>query len=211
MFFEGRRAAFESALPGEFNLFNLLAAVGLLLAAGESLEDAAAAAKSCRGVAGRFELVPCGPEITAVVDYSHKPEALENALRTAKQIASGRVLVVFGCGGERDAGKRPQMGAIAQRLAERVIITSDNPRGESPLAIMAEIAAGLDGSAGAGGEVVQIEDRREAIRHALGEAKKGDLVLIAGKGSEAYQEIAGEKLPFDDREEVIAWAGEQGG
>lgn len=208
--FEGRRAAFEFVLPGGFNLSNLLSAVGLLLAVGESLEDAAAAAKSCRGVAGRFELVPCGPDFTAVVDYSHKPEALENALRTARQIASGRVLVVFGCGGGRDTGKRPQMGEIAQRLADRVIITSDNPRDESPRAIMAEIAAGLHGSGGVG-EVVQIEDRREAIRHALGEAAAGDVVLIAGKGNEAYQEIAGAKLPFDDREEIRVWVAERGG
>ena len=140
-----------------------------------------------------------------MVDYSHKPLALENALITAGQIAEGRVLVVFGCGGERDTGKRPQMGEIAQRLAAHVVITSDNPRGEAPEAIIAEIAGGIQSPKG----VIQIIDRREAIRLALDEAREGDVVLIAGKGHETYQEIAGEKLPFDDREIVREWAAER--
>ena len=209
--YEGQRAPFDSALPGSFNLANILTAVGLLLAAGESLKDVAPAVQSCRTVAGRFEHVPCGGDFTAVVDYSHKPRALENALLTAGQIATGRVLVVFGCGGERDKGKRPQMGEIARRLAARVVITSDNPRGELPRAIMKEIASGLGDSSANSDGVVQIEDRREAIYHALNEARAGDVVLIAGKGHETYQEVRDEKLPFDDRQVVRDWAAGRSG
>ena len=201
-----RREPFQTSLLGRFNLSNLLAALGLLLAAGEDFGALAAAVSACRGVAGRFEEIPCGRPFTAVVDYAHTPHALENALLTARQFAAGRVAVVFGCGGERDAAKRPMMGAIASRLADRVVITSDNPRGEDPEAIIAQIAAGLDSKSG---EVERIGGRREAIRLALDGAREGDVVLIAGKGHEAYQEIAGEKLPFDDREIVREWAGER--
>ncbi|MCZ6473543.1 MAG: UDP-N-acetylmuramoyl-L-alanyl-D-glutamate--2,6-diaminopimelate ligase, partial [SAR324 cluster bacterium] len=150
--------------------------------------------------------VPCGRQFTVVVDYAHTPDALENAIMTARQFAAGRVDVVFGCGGERDAAKRPMMGEAAGRLADRVIITSDNPRGENPQTIISQIAAGLHAS---GVKAEQIVERGEAIRMALHRAGEGDVVLIAGKGHEAYQEISGTLHPFDDREVVREWARSQ--
>ncbi|MCZ6531711.1 MAG: UDP-N-acetylmuramoyl-L-alanyl-D-glutamate--2,6-diaminopimelate ligase [SAR324 cluster bacterium] len=204
--FGEQQAAFETSLLGRFNLSNLLTALGLLLASGEDFSALATAVSACRGVAGRFEQVPCGRPFTVVVDYAHTPDALENALMTARQFAAGRVDVVFGCGGERDAAKRPMMGEAAGRLADRVIITSDNPRGENPQTIISQIAAGLHAS---GVKAEQIVERGEAIRMALHRAGEGDVVLIAGKGHEAYQEISGTLHPFDDREVVREWARSQ--
>jgi UDP-N-acetylmuramoyl-L-alanyl-D-glutamate--2,6-diaminopimelate ligase len=127
-----------------------------------------------------------------LVDYAHTPDSLENVLRAARAITSGNVICVFGCGGDRDRGKRPLMGAVARRLADRPIVTTDNPRSEDPAAIAAEITAGIE---------MEVElDRRRAIERALESARDGDVVLIAGKGHEQGQEIAGRKLPFDDRE-----------
>ena len=201
-----RRAPFASPLLGRFNLSNLLAAVGLLTATGAEFEAVAAVAAAGVGAPGRFERIPVPHGFTVVVDYAHTPDALVNALETAREIAAGALWVVFGCGGERDAAKRPRMGAIAERLAERTILTSDNPRGEPPGAILDQIARGLRDP----GAAVRIEAREEAIRWTLGRAREGDLVLIAGKGHETYQEIEGRRLPFSDREVVQAWAGETG-
>ena len=201
-----RRAPFASPLLGRFNLSNLLAAVGLLTATGAEFEAVAAAAAAGVGAPGRFERIPVPHGFTVVVDYAHTPDALENALETAREIAAGELWAVFGCGGERDTAKRPRMGAIAERLAERTVLTSDNPRGEPPEAILDQIARGLRDP----GAAVRIEAREEAIRWALDRARDGDLVLIAGKGHETYQEIEGQRLPFSDREVVEAWAGEKG-
>jgi len=195
------RAPFATPLVGRFNLSNLLAATGLLRAAGAELADVAAALPRAGGAPGRFERVPTGRDFLAVVDYAHTPDALENVLRCARELTRGRVLVVFGCGGERDRVKRPLMGAIAEWLADEVVLTSDNPRGEPPEAILAEIAAGMRGAA------QTIPERRAAIRHALERARPGDCVLVAGKGHETYQEVAGQRLPFDDRQVVRDWAG----
>jgi UDP-N-acetylmuramoyl-L-alanyl-D-glutamate--2,6-diaminopimelate ligase len=150
-----------------------------------------------RGVRGRFEAVRAGQPFTVLVDYSHTPDSLENALRAARAVAAGRVLAVFGCGGDRDRGKRPLMGAIGARLADRSFVTSDNPRSEEPGAIIAEIVAGVPDELRA--RVAVEPDRRAAIGLALRDAGPGDVVVIAGKGHEQGQTIGARKLPFDDR------------
>ncbi len=150
--------------------------------------------EALEGVPGRFEAVDEGQPFAVVVDYAHKPDALDNVLRAARDLAEGRVLVVFGAGGDRDRGKRPLMGKLAKDLADVVIVTSDNPRGEEPLAIIQDILQG------AGTDVEIDPDRRAAIGRAIDLADEGDVVVIAGKGHEQGQEVAGEKLPFDDRE-----------
>ncbi len=191
-------------LLGRYNLSNLLAAMGLLIAGGYPAEALARAASQCRGAPGRFERVALPHPFTAIVDYAHTPDALENLLGAARELVGrGRLLLLFGCGGERDAAKRPLMGMIARRLADRVVITSDNPRGEPPGNILDEIEQGLDGMDG----VTRIESRAEAIAAILDQARAGDLVLIAGKGHEQYQEIGGRRFPFNDRREVMKWAG----
>jgi UDP-N-acetylmuramoyl-L-alanyl-D-glutamate--2,6-diaminopimelate ligase len=145
-------------------------------------------------VPGRFESVAEGQPFEVVVDYSHKPDALESVLRTAREMTSGRVVCVFGCGGDRDRGKRPLMGRIASELADVAIVTSDNPRSEEPQAIIDEILAGVTGE-------VEVEpDRAAAIERAISIADDGDVVLIAGKGHEQGQEFADRTIPFDDRE-----------
>jgi UDP-N-acetylmuramoyl-L-alanyl-D-glutamate--2,6-diaminopimelate ligase len=156
---------------------------------------------ACALVPGRFERVGDGGGPLVLVDYAHTPDAVENALRVARGLARGRLAVVLGCGGDRDRGKRPLMGAAAARLADRVYLTSDNPRGEVPAAILAEISAGAQASGGAAALRV-IEDRREAIRAAVGEAAAEDVVLIAGKGHEDTQTVGERVLPFSDREEA---------
>jgi UDP-N-acetylmuramoyl-L-alanyl-D-glutamate--2,6-diaminopimelate ligase len=176
-------------------VLNALVAIAAARALGVDDGTIAAALPGAGGVPGRFEPVDEGQEFAVVVDYSHKPDALDNVLRTARELASRHLIVVVGAGGDRDRGKRPLMGAAAALHADAVIITSDNPRSEDPEGIMAAIAEG------AGPTAVRILDRREAIEHAIGLAGAGDVVVIAGKGHETYQEIAGGvKLPFDDRE-----------
>jgi UDP-N-acetylmuramoyl-L-alanyl-D-glutamate--2,6-diaminopimelate ligase len=183
----------ETPLRGLFNVENALGAVaaGLLLDLDE--EAIAQGLASVTSVPGRFETVDAGQPFSVVVDYSHTPASLETALRAARAQSEGRVLVVFGAGGDRDRGKRPLMGRVAAELADVVIVTSDNPRSEDPLAIIQDVlqGAGLD---------VEIDpDRRSAIQRAVGLAQAGDIVLIAGKGHEQGQEIAGVVHPFDDR------------
>jgi UDP-N-acetylmuramoyl-L-alanyl-D-glutamate--2,6-diaminopimelate ligase len=184
----------RTRLRGRFNVENVLASVAvsrLLAIENEAITEGVAA---LAGVPGRFETVDAGQAFAVVVDYSHKPEALENVLRTARGIAANRVICVFGCGGDRDRGKRPVMGRIAAELADVAIVTSDNPRSEDPDAIIAEILAG----AGAGVEVEP--DRAAAIDRAIAIAQSGDVVVIAGKGHEQGQEFADRTVPFDDRE-----------
>lgn len=189
-----------SPLMGSFNASNLLAVLTTLLAAHSLDEDFDAAAivgaiASLDGVVGRMQLV-AGADVTAVIDYAHTPDALEKALLAVRQHCSGRLWCVVGCGGNRDRGKRPQMAAIAERAADHLVLTSDNPRDEDPLQILADMRAGLSRPAA----VVIETERATAISHALMQAAPGDVVLIAGKGHEQYQEIAGQRLPFSDVE-----------
>ena len=183
-----------SPLQGRFNQENTLAAVALARLVGvpeAAIEQGSAEAPS---VPGRFESVDEGQPFSVIVDYAHTPDSLANVLRTARDLATGRLICVFGCGGDRDRGKRPEMGRIAAELADVPIVTSDNPRSEDPLAIIDEILAGM-------GPEPEVEpDRRAAITKAVGRAREGDVVVIAGKGHEQGQEFADRKLPFDDRE-----------
>jgi UDP-N-acetylmuramoyl-L-alanyl-D-glutamate--2,6-diaminopimelate ligase len=187
----------ESRLRGRFNLANLtgVVAVGELL--GLPHDAVAAGIAAVRGVPGRFEAIEAGQPFPVIVDYAHTPDSLQNVLRAARELVSGgRLLVVFGCGGDRDRGKRPQMGAVARALADVAVVTSDNPRTEEPEAIIAEILAGAEGGAA---ELVVEPDRRAAIAWAAARAAPGDAVVIAGKGHEQGQERHGVITPFDDR------------
>jgi UDP-N-acetylmuramoyl-L-alanyl-D-glutamate--2,6-diaminopimelate ligase len=181
-------------LHGRFNALNVLGAVGAARLLGIGDEAVAAGVAGLPGVPGRFEAVDEGQPFPVVVDYAHTPDSLENVLRAARELAERRVILVFGCGGDRDRGKRPLMGAIAAELADLPIATTDNPRSERPEDILAEVVAG----APAGTLEVEL-DRRTAIERAIEEAQDGDVVVIAGKGHEQGQEVAGVKHPFDDR------------
>jgi UDP-N-acetylmuramoyl-L-alanyl-D-glutamate--2,6-diaminopimelate ligase len=186
----------RSQLLGRFNAANLLGVLGVLLVAGVKLDDATGALEKVEPVPGRLQMVRCPGRPLVVVDYAHTPDALEKVLDTLRAVLGrdGRLICVFGCGGERDAGKRPLMGEIATRLADSVVVTSDNPRGEDPRAIVDQIIAQAHPN-------YRVEiDRATAIQQALREARTEDLVLIAGKGHEAYQEILGRRLPFSDTE-----------
>jgi len=187
----------RSTLIGEHNVMNLLAAVAAGVALGLAPEAIGLALGEVRAVPGRFERVDAGQDFLVVVDYAHTPDALRRVLETARRLTSGRLGVVFGAGGDRDRGKRPVMGRIAAALADRVWLTSDNPRSEAPAAIIAEIAAGVVPPPAEG--YTEHPDRHEAIRQALAWARAGDTVVIAGKGHETYQIIAGQTFPFDDR------------
>lgn len=184
-------------LVGLFSVYNVLAAVAFGLGQGISLKTIKSALEKIEGVAGRFEKVECGQDFTVIVDYAHTPDGLENILQTARQIAKHRLISVFGCGGDRDRGKRPLMGEIAARYSDFCIVTSDNPRSEEPEAIIADIIPGLDRVEGS--RYAIITDRREAIHHAIQLAKTGDLLIIAGKGHETYQLVKDQVLEFDDR------------
>ncbi|MGC2131020.1 MAG: UDP-N-acetylmuramoyl-L-alanyl-D-glutamate--2,6-diaminopimelate ligase [Candidatus Aquilonibacter sp.] len=181
-------------LPGLFNVANALAAIGVAITLGIDLDTCARGLDTLVRVAGRMEHVS-GGDIDVVVDYSHTPNSLENALIALRETTPHKLAVVFGCGGDRDRGKRPEMGRIAAAFADRVYVTSDNPRSESPQAIVAEIETGIGGHP----HVAEV-DRRAAIRRAIEEASPGDVVLIAGKGHETYQIIGTQTLPFDDAE-----------
>ena len=188
-------ARIESALLGRFNVSNLLGVLTTMLVSGVPFKRAAASLADLRPVTGRMQKLGGGGKPLVVVDYAHSPDALEKALVALKDVArasGGRLIAVFGCGGDRDRGKRPLMGTVASRHADAIVITSDNPRGEDPSAIIDEINAGVT----AAREV--IEDRREAIARAIASAGPSDVVLLAGKGHETYQEIAGRRLPFSD-------------
>ncbi|HEV7772321.1 MAG TPA: UDP-N-acetylmuramoyl-L-alanyl-D-glutamate--2,6-diaminopimelate ligase [Conexibacter sp.] len=189
--------ALSTPLPGRFNVQNVLGAVAAVRALGVPLETIAAALPQAGRVPGRFEPVDEGQSFAVLVDYAHTPDSLENVLSAARPLTQGRLWCVFGCGGDRDRGKRPLMGEISARLADRTIVTSDNPRSEQPEAIVGEIVAGVPDTAA---DRVSVEvDRRAAIGRALAAAEVGDVVVIAGKGHEQGQELAGgEKLPFDD-------------
>jgi len=186
----------DSRLRGLYNVSNCLGAMAAARAVGIDDEAIAAGIAELAGVPGRLEPVEAGQPFNVLVDYAHTPDSLENVLRATRTLASGRVIVVFGCGGDRDRGKRPLMGEVATHLADLTILTSDNPRSEDPAAIISEIEPG----ARAGGGAYRVEpDRRAAIRTALEEARAGDVVVIAGKGHETGQEFRDRTIPFDDR------------
>jgi UDP-N-acetylmuramoyl-L-alanyl-D-glutamate--2,6-diaminopimelate ligase len=207
---------FSSALIGEPHLYNILAASSIAYALDVPAEVIAAGIARCAGVPGRLETIAVGQPFGVLVDYAHKPDAIEKTLRSVRQLTHGRLLTVFGCGGDRDRGKRPLMGEAAGRLSDVVILTSDNPRTEDPLHILAEAEPGLiqsgmkkvDDPATLGsltqGYVVMV-DRRSAIQAALAGARPGDVVVIAGKGHEDYQIIGTTKHHFDDCEEVRSY------
>ena len=195
-------------ITGRYNVSNALATLASFHALGLPLEAAADGIAALAGVPGRLEAVDVGQPFTVVVDYAHTPDSLENVLHATRDVCEGRLIVVFGCGGDRDRGKRPLMGKVATTLADLTFVTSDNPRSEDPAAIIVEIEAGaIEG----GGAYRTEQDRRAAIRAAVGEARPGDLVVIAGKGHESGQKFADRVVPFDDRvvarEELAALPG----
>jgi len=191
----GELVDFHLHIPGEFQVSNALVAAALAMSSGVDKADAFAALPSLVGARGRLELVAEHNGAAIFVDYSHKPEALRTALHTLRPYVKGKLRVVFGCGGDRDKGKRPQMGEIASELADVVIVTDDNPRTEDAAAIRAEVLAGAKGAK-------EIADRRKAIQEAVKSLKPGDVLLVAGKGHETYQIIGTTKHHFSDHEEV---------
>ncbi len=190
----------HSRLVGEFNALNLAAAYGAVTALGHPSEHVLGALEEADPVPGRFQQWKAPTGTTVIVDYAHTPDALDNVLKAARNVLSkeGKIWCVFGAGGDRDRGKRPEMGAVVERWADRIVITSDNPRSEDPLAIIGDILSGLSKPEAA----MVLENRSEAIRLACREAAPEDVVIIAGKGHETYQIISGERLPFDDRAEA---------
>jgi UDP-N-acetylmuramoyl-L-alanyl-D-glutamate--2,6-diaminopimelate ligase len=189
--------AIDSPLVGRPHVYNMLAAAASSIELGSSLETIRTALSKCVGAPGRFERVPHDGDFAVVVDYAHTDDALLNVLQTARKLSPGRLITVFGCGGDRDRTKRMPMGDIAAKYSDHVIITSDNPRNEDPLKIIREIEEGVKGTNNA---YESIPDRRDAIFRAIGLAKSNDLVMIAGKGHETYQIVGAEKYHFDDRE-----------
>jgi UDP-N-acetylmuramoyl-L-alanyl-D-glutamate--2,6-diaminopimelate ligase len=197
----GVAADASAALPGRFNVANALGAIVGLVEAGIGLDTAVAGVAACPGVPGRLEPVEAGQDFTVLVDYSHKPGAVEAVLTALGQVTAGRLTIVLGCGGDRDAAKRPLMGAAAARLADTAIFTSDNPRSEDPLAILAQMLGGAAEVPAPGrADVTVLPDRAAAIEAAIAGAGKGDVVVIAGKGHETGQYIGGAVIQFDDRE-----------
>ena len=183
-------------MTGMFNVYNAMAAASCAMVLGVSAQDIKAGLEGMPSVPGRIEMLPTNTPYRVILDYSHVPDALMNILTTVKQFAKARVIALFGCGGDRDQGKRPMMGEIGGKLADLSILTSDNPRTEDPMKILEAIEAGIKPT---GGEYVVIENRREAIRYAMEIAEAGDIIVLAGKGHETYQEINGVKYPFDEK------------
>jgi UDP-N-acetylmuramoyl-L-alanyl-D-glutamate--2,6-diaminopimelate ligase len=194
---QGRRI--ELGLAGRFNLANAIAAAEAARALGSDPEEIAAGLAEARPVSGRFEPVGHGP-VAVLVDYAHTPDALHQALRSARELTEGRLIVVFGCGGDRDREKRPLMGGAADRAADVVVVTSDNPRSEDADAIIAEVLRGVERDE----DLIVEPDRRQAVDAAVALAAPGDLVLVAGKGHETYQDLGDRVIPFDDREVAAA-------
>ena len=195
----GELALTKLAIPGMFSVYNALSVTAAGLCLGLSLQDCAEGLASAKGVKGRMESVPTDGDYSILIDYSHKPDALEKALKTLRPVTKGRLTVLFGCGGDRDRVKRPIMGAIAAQNADLVIVTSDNPRTEEPMAIINEIVPGLKKGRAASKVIC---DRIEAIRWAIDNAGPGDVILLAGKGHEDYQIVGHEKHHMDEREIV---------
>lgn len=189
-------------IPGRFTVYNALTVLGAAKQLGISLGDCAAALTTVQGVKGRVEVVPTpGKPYSVLIDYAHTPDGLENVLRSVRDFCKGRLISVFGCGGDRDPMKRPIMGEIGVKLSDIAVITSDNPRTEEPMAIIRDILKGVKQEYG---EYIVMEDRRAAIQYAMDIAQKDDIIVLAGKGHETYQDIGGHKLHLDEREEVAA-------
>lgn len=189
-------------IPGGFSIYNALAALAAGLCLGLELEDMARVTPSLRGVKGRVEVLPVPRAYTVIIDYAHTPNALENILTTARDFTAGRLICLFGCGGDRDKTKRPIMGAVVGELADVAVVTSDNPRTEDPQDIIDDILAGMVGAEAA----LHVEpDRRAAIAWALEQGRPGDVIVLAGKGHETYQEIGGVQYHMDEREIVADW------
>jgi UDP-N-acetylmuramoyl-L-alanyl-D-glutamate--2,6-diaminopimelate ligase len=193
--FRGGLQDMQYSTPGVFSVYNALAAFVWGVERGYNSESVAEALAEIPGVPGRFESIRLGQPFQVIVDYAHTPDGLENVVRTARSFTKGRLITVFGCGGDRDKGKRPIMGAAASRWSDFLIVTSDNPRTEDPDQIIKEVLMGISGV-----DHVTLRDRREAIWSACRMAKAGDTILIAGKGHETYQIFGTEVHPFDDRE-----------
>lgn len=185
-------------IPGMFSVYNALTAAGCCLALGLTLEQCAQGLATASGIKGRAEIVPTGRDFTVMIDYSHTPDSMENILRTVRGYAKGRIIGLFGAGGDRDREKRPLMGKIGAEGCDLCIVTSDNPRSEEPEAIIADILSGMDSKT----KPKVIPDRREAIAWAVQNARKDDIIVLMGKGQETYQEIGGQKIHLDEREEV---------
>jgi len=196
------RAEVAMAIPGRFTVYNTLTVMGIALQLGISLDRCAAALSKVTGVKGRVEVVPT-PQTpySVLIDYAHTPDGLEKVLTSVRDFCKGRLIAVFGCGGDRDPMKRPIMGKIGVSKSDIAVITSDNPRTEDPMAIIRDIVAGVGKE---DGEYIVIEDRRAAIRYAMDIAKKDDIIILAGKGHETYQDVGGKKHHLDEREEVAA-------
>lgn len=189
----------EIKIPGRFTVYNSLCAVSILLKMGFSIDDISDACKNLDYIKGRAEIVKIPRNFTVMIDYAHTPDGLESILQSVREFTKGRVITVFGCGGDRDKSKRAEMGRIAGDLSDLAVVTSDNPRTENPILIINDILYGMEK---AKSRIAVIENRQQAIEFALGKARKGDLVLLAGKGHEVYQIIGNEKKPFDERQIV---------
>lgn len=186
-------------IPGRFSVYNSLCAAVCALALGIPFADVLSAISTSNGVKGRIEVVPTNTDYTVIIDYAHSPDGLENIISSLREIAKGRIVTVFGCGGDRDKTKRPKMGKIAAELSDFCVVTSDNPRSENPSAIIEDILAGMQSIST---PYVVVENRKEAIRWALEHAKKNDIILLAGKGHETYQILPTGTIHFDEREAV---------
>ena len=204
---KGELARVKLPIPGQFSVENALAALGMVLQTGMPLGDAAHALATATGVKGRVEVVPTDTDYTVLIDYAHTPDGVENVLRAVRGFAKGRVIALFGCGGDRDRTKRPKMGKIAAELADFCVVTSDNPRTEEPKAIIDDI---LEGMKGTKTPMQVIVDRPEAIHWALAYAKKDDVIVLMGKGHETYQEVNHVKHHMDEREIVAAFFSNKG-
>ena len=192
-------------IPGKFSVYNALTSIGIVTAAGIDMNRAVEALTFAKGVMGRCETVYTNTDYTVIIDYAHSPDGLENIIKTVREFTEGRVITLFGCGGDRDRAKRPIMGEIAGQLSDFCIVTSDNPRTEQPSAIIEDILAGV---VKADCKYIVIENRREAIGYALGFAKAGDCVILAGKGHETYQILGKTKHHFDEREVIAEYLAE---
>lgn len=204
---KGELARVKLPIPGHFSVENALAALGIVLQTGMSLADAAHSLATATGVKGRVEVVPTDTDYTVLIDYAHTPDGVENVLRAVRGFAKGRVIALFGCGGDRDRTKRPKMGKIAADLADFCVVTSDNPRTEDPKAIIDDILEGMQGTKT---PMEVIVDRPEAIHWALAHAKKDDVIVLMGKGHETYQEINHVKHHMDEREIVASFFDNKG-
>ncbi len=197
--YDGKTYNMELAIPGKFSVYNAICAIGGGIQLGIDMETIQKGLKNATGVMGRVEVVPTDTDYTVIIDYAHTPDGIENIISAVKDFAVGRVITLFGCGGDRDNTKRAVMGEIAGRLSDYSIITSDNPRTEDPMRIISMVEEGMKKT---DGKYTVIPDRREAIGYALGFAKKDDVIILAGKGQETYQIIGKEKYDFDERVEV---------